>query len=34
LPDDFLPRNILIEAKPYGDGYTGAAESFDWITNG
>jgi hypothetical protein len=34
LPDDFLPRNILIEAKPYGNTYTGAAESFDWITDG
>ncbi len=34
LPEDFLPRNILIEAKPYGEEYTGAAESFDWITDG
>ena len=34
LPEDFLPRNVLIEAKPYGNEYTGAAESFDWITDG
>ena len=34
LPEDFLPRNILIEAKPYGDRYTGASESFDWPTSG
>lgn len=34
LPEDFLPRNILIEAKPYGDRYTGASESFDWLTSG
>jgi hypothetical protein len=34
LPEDFLPGNILIEAKPYGNRYTGASESFDWITSG
>jgi hypothetical protein len=34
LPDDFLPRNILIEAKPYGDRYTRTSESFDWGTSG
>ena len=34
LPEDFLPGNVLIEAKPYGNAYTGAAESFDWITDG
>ena len=32
LPEDFSPRNILIEAKPYGDRYTGAAETFAWAT--
>jgi uncharacterized coiled-coil protein SlyX len=34
LPEDFLPRNILIEAKPYGDDYTGTSATFDWVTNG
>ena len=34
LPEEFLPRNILIEAKPYGEEYTGATASFDWITDG
>lgn len=32
LPDDFRPKNILIEAKPYGDKYTGASEKITWIT--
>ncbi len=32
LPNDFRPKNILIEAKPYGDKYTGAAQKIDWIT--
>jgi hypothetical protein len=31
LPEDFRPRNILIEAKPYGDKYTGTAETFAWV---
>lgn len=31
LPDDFRPKNILIEAKPYGDKYTGTAQKIDWI---
>ena len=34
LPDNFLPKNVLIEAKPYGDLYTGAAVKFDWLTTG
>jgi len=34
LPDDFRPRNILIEAKPYGDKYTGTSGKFDWDTSG
>ena len=32
LPDDFRPKNILIEAKPYGDKYTGTSEKITWIT--
>ena len=34
LPEDFRPRNILIEAKPYGDKYTGSSGNFDWDTSG
>ncbi|HHJ16823.1 MAG TPA: hypothetical protein ENJ80_09020 [Gammaproteobacteria bacterium] len=33
LPDNFRPRNILIEAKPYGDKYTGTAEKITWTTD-
>jgi hypothetical protein len=34
LPPDFMPRNILIEAKPYGDKYDAISETFDWNTTG
>ncbi len=34
LPEDFLPRNILIEAKPYSKEYTGTSESLAWLTVG
>lgn len=34
LPDNFQPRNVLIEAKPYGDTYTGASGKFSWSTTG
>ena len=34
LPEDFHPKNVLIEAKPYGDTYTGTSVKFDWDTNG
>ncbi len=30
LPENFRPRNILIEAKPYGDNYTGTTATFAW----
>ncbi|MFQ5643300.1 MAG: DUF6776 family protein [Thiogranum sp.] len=30
LPAGFRPRNILIEAKPYGDRYTGTSGKIDW----
>jgi len=30
LPDDFRPKNILIEAKPYGEKYTATSEKIDW----
>ncbi|MDT8388322.1 MAG: hypothetical protein RQ736_12465 [Thiogranum sp.] len=30
LPANFRPRNILIEAKPYGDDYTGTTATFAW----
>lgn len=32
LPEDFHPRNILIEAKPYVDKYKGTSGKFDWVT--
>ena len=32
LPDDFHPKNILIEAKPYVEKYTGTALKIDWDT--
>jgi len=32
LPEGFLPKNILIEAKPYGDKYTGTSEKLVWVT--
>ena len=34
LPDDFHPKNVLIEAKPYGDVYTGTSVKLDWDTSG
>jgi hypothetical protein len=34
LPENFLPKNILIEAKPYGDLYTGASVQIAWLTAG
>jgi hypothetical protein len=34
LPEDFHPKNVLVEAKPYGDTYTGTSVKFDWDTNG
>ena len=33
LPEGFEPRSILIEAKPYGDKYTGTSGKFDWATS-
>ncbi len=30
LPADFRPKNVLIEAKPYGDKYTGTAMKLGW----
>jgi cell division protein FtsB len=32
LPDNFRPKNILIEAKPYGEKYTGTSEKISWAT--
>ncbi|GMQ88146.1 MAG: hypothetical protein BMS9Abin08_1372 [Gammaproteobacteria bacterium] len=32
LPENFRPKNILIEAKPYGDKYTGTSEKLAWVT--
>ncbi len=32
LPADFRPKNILIEAKPYGNKYTGTSGKIDWVT--
>jgi len=34
LPDNFQPKNVLIEAKPYGDTYTGTSVKSDWDTSG
>lgn len=34
LPENFHPKNVLIEAKPYGDTYTGSSVKFDWETSG
>jgi cell division protein FtsB len=34
LPADFRPKNILIEAKPYGEKYTGTSMKLAWDTNG
>lgn len=34
LPDNFHPKNVLIEAKPYGDVYTGTSVKIDWFTAG
>ncbi len=33
LPDTFRPKNILIEAKPYGEKYTGTSEKITWTTD-
>jgi hypothetical protein len=33
LPDNFRPKNILIEAKPYGEKYTGTSEKVIWSTD-
>ncbi len=30
LPENFRPKNILIEAKPYGEKYTGTSEKISW----
>lgn len=30
LPEDFEPKNIQIEVKPYGDKYTGTMENVAW----
>ncbi len=32
LPEGFRPKNIMIEAKPYGDKYTGTATKIIWQT--
>jgi hypothetical protein len=32
LPEDFRPKNILVEAKPYGEKYTGASMKTVWVT--
>ncbi|NHZ69854.1 MAG: hypothetical protein GWP20_01310, partial [Thermotogales bacterium] len=32
LPDNFRPKNILIEAKPYGDDYTSTSIKITWRT--
>jgi hypothetical protein len=32
LPDNFQPKNVLIEAKPYGDTYTGSSVKIGWFT--
>lgn len=32
LPEGFRPKNIMIEAKPYGDKYTGTATKITWQT--
>ena len=34
LPENFHPKNVLIEAKPYGDSYTGTSVRIDWFTAG
>jgi len=30
LPDGFRPKNLLIEARPYGEKYTGSTMKLDW----
>jgi len=32
LPEDFRPKNILVEAKPYGEKYTGTSMQTAWVT--
>jgi hypothetical protein len=34
LPEGFRPKNLQIEAKPYGDTYTGTFGKFAWDTAG
>lgn len=34
LPDDFVPKNILIEAKPYGDTFKAVSRKFNWEYGG
>ncbi|VAW78197.1 hypothetical protein MNBD_GAMMA15-2123 [hydrothermal vent metagenome] len=33
LPEGFRPKNIQIEAKPYGEKYAGTSEKINWDTN-
>ncbi len=33
LPEGFRPKNIQIEAKPYGEKYAGTSEKISWETN-
>lgn len=34
LPDDFVPKNVLIEAKPYGDTFKAVSRKFNWEYGG
>jgi len=34
LPEGFIPKNLMIEAKPYDERYRGAEGKFDWVTGG
>ncbi len=33
LPDNFRPKNILIEVRPYGEKYTGTSKKISWPGN-
>jgi hypothetical protein len=33
LPQNFEPKNIAIEAKPYDKKYRGASGKFDWTVD-
>ncbi len=33
LPDGFRPKNIQIEAKPYGEKYTSTSQKISWATH-